>query len=196
MKGAGEIGFTILSISISLVAVFIPLLLMNGVVGKLFQEFAVTVAVAIGVSAFVSLTLTPMLCAYLLQHVPAAQARHGRLYRLLENGFDRLAGGYDAALTGAAASASPLCWSCSATVAVTGYLYRRDPEGLLSAAGYRPHRRRHRGGPGYLDLRPVGQAAAGRRCRAQGSGRRLRGELYRAGRHQPVAATRGGCSSR
>ena len=62
VKGAGEIGFTILSISLSLVAVFIPLLLMGGLVGRLFREFSVTVAVTIAVSAFVSLTLTPMMC--------------------------------------------------------------------------------------------------------------------------------------
>ena len=66
VNGAGEIGFTILSISISLVAVFIPLFLMSGVVGLLFREFAVTVAVAIAVSVVVSLTLTPMMCARLL----------------------------------------------------------------------------------------------------------------------------------
>ena len=68
LDGAGEIGFTILSISISLVAVFIPLLLMGGMVGRMFQEFAVTVTVAIAVSALVSLTLTPMMGARLLRH--------------------------------------------------------------------------------------------------------------------------------
>src|SRR6202007_1273994 len=66
LKGAGEITFTIISISVSLVAVFIPLLLMGGVIGRMFQEFAVTVCVAIAVSVIVSVTLTPMMCAYLL----------------------------------------------------------------------------------------------------------------------------------
>ena len=68
MKGAGEIGFTIVSISFSLIAVFIPLLLMGGIVGRLFREFAMTVTVAVLVSAFVSLTLTPMMCSRFLHH--------------------------------------------------------------------------------------------------------------------------------
>ncbi len=90
LNGAGEIGFTILSISISLMAVFIPLLFMGGVTGKLFQEFAITVAVAIAFSTFVSLTLTPTLCALFLK--PAdPRARRGRLYGVLER-FLRAAG--------------------------------------------------------------------------------------------------------
>src|SRR5204862_2988345 len=66
LKGAKEIGFTVVSISVSLVAVFIPILLMGGIVGRLFREFAVTLSVAIGVSLVVSLTTTPMMCAYML----------------------------------------------------------------------------------------------------------------------------------
>jgi HAE1 family hydrophobic/amphiphilic exporter-1 len=96
LKGAGEIGFTILSISISLVAVFIPLFLMSGVVGLLFREFAVTVAVAIAVSVIVSLTLTPMMCARLL---PAqGDARPGLLSRALEHVLDGLVAAYDRGL--------------------------------------------------------------------------------------------------
>ena len=68
LKGAGEIGFTIVSISVSLVAVFIPLLLMGGIVGRLFREFAMTVTVAVVVSCIVSLTLTPMMCSRFLRH--------------------------------------------------------------------------------------------------------------------------------
>ena len=75
LKGAGEIGFTIVSISCSLIAVFIPLLLMGGIVGRLFREFAMTVTIAVVVSAFVSLTLTPMMCSRFLRH---HQASHGR----------------------------------------------------------------------------------------------------------------------
>ena len=75
LKGAGEIGFTILSISISLVAVFIPLLLMGGIVGRLFREFAITVTMTIVVSAFVSLTLSPMMCALFLRDEQHVQAR-------------------------------------------------------------------------------------------------------------------------
>ncbi len=89
IKGAREIGFTVLSISISLVAVFIPLLLMSGIVGRLFHEFAITVISAIAVSVVVSLTLTPMLCSRFL--VSEHDREHGRLYRIIERGFDALA---------------------------------------------------------------------------------------------------------
>jgi HAE1 family hydrophobic/amphiphilic exporter-1 len=91
-KGAGEIGFTIISISVSLVAVFIPLLLMGGIVGRLFREFAVTVTLTIGVSVMISLTLTPMLCSRFLKNEHAT--RHGKLYQLFELGFDKMLGGY------------------------------------------------------------------------------------------------------
>ena len=94
--GAGEIGFTILSISISLVAVFIPLFLMSGVVGLLFREFAVTVAVSIAVSLIVSLTLTPMMCARLL--APEGDRQPGRVSQALERFFDWQVTTYDRAL--------------------------------------------------------------------------------------------------
>ena len=84
LKGAGEIGFTIVSISLSLMAVFIPLLLMGGIVGRLFREFAMTVTIAVVVSAFVSLTLTPMMCSRFLRH---HEGRHGRCYRIIEGFF-------------------------------------------------------------------------------------------------------------
>jgi HAE1 family hydrophobic/amphiphilic exporter-1 len=96
INGAGEIGFTILSISISLTAVFIPLFLMSGVVGLLFREFAITVAVAIAVSVVVSLSLTPMMCARLL--APLGDGRAGRMSRTLEHFFDELVRVYDRAL--------------------------------------------------------------------------------------------------
>ena len=91
-KGAGEIGFTIISISFSLVAVFIPLLLMGGIVGRLFREFAVTVTLTIGVSVIISLTLTPMLCSRFLKNEHAT--RHGKLYKLFELAFDKMLAGY------------------------------------------------------------------------------------------------------
>ncbi|NMM90349.1 acriflavine resistance protein B [Rhodococcus sp. SRB_17] len=91
-QGAGEIGFTIVSISVSLVAVFIPLLLMAGIVGRLFREFAITVTLAIAVSVLISLTLTPMLCSRFLQNQHARA--HGRLYQFFERGFDTLLDGY------------------------------------------------------------------------------------------------------
>ena len=89
LKGSGEIGFTILSISVSLIAVLIPLLLMGGIIGRLFREFAVTLSMTIVVSAVVSLTLTPMMASRFL---PAAKdTHHGRLYAFSERGFDALA---------------------------------------------------------------------------------------------------------
>ncbi len=91
LRGAGEIGFTIVSISVSLIAVFIPLLLMGGIVGRLFREFAMTVSIAVVMSAIISLTLTPMMCSRFLKHHSGA---HGRLYSLVEAMFDALIGGY------------------------------------------------------------------------------------------------------
>ena len=85
-----------MSITLSLIAVFIPLFLMGGYVGKLFQEFAITVSVSLVLSLLISLTLTPMMCARLLQS--EAEARHGRLYRLFERGFDGLLGFYERGL--------------------------------------------------------------------------------------------------
>jgi multidrug efflux pump len=85
-RGAREIGFTVLSMSTSLVAVFIPILLMGGIVGRLFREFAVTLSIAIGVSLLVSLTTTPTMCAKFLR--PLNEEKHGRLYRLSERIFD------------------------------------------------------------------------------------------------------------
>src|SRR6202007_2416789 len=86
LKGSEQIGFTIMSLTVSLIAVLIPLLFMGDVVGRLFREFAVTLSVTIVVSAIVSLTLTPMMCSRLLKHKD--QARHGRLYRASERVFE------------------------------------------------------------------------------------------------------------
>jgi HAE1 family hydrophobic/amphiphilic exporter-1 len=96
LKGSREVAFTIVSISISLIAVLIPLLLMGGIVGRLFREFAVTLSMTIVVSAMVSLTLTPMMASRFLKS--AKDARHGRLYEWSERGFDRLLKGYERAL--------------------------------------------------------------------------------------------------
>jgi len=91
-RGAAQIGFTIVSLTVSLIAVFIPLLFMTGVVGRLFKEFSVTLSVAVIVSAVISLTLTPMMCGRLLK--PAAESEPGLLARISERGFDRLLAGY------------------------------------------------------------------------------------------------------
>jgi len=95
--GAKEIGFTVFSISMSLIAVFIPILLMAGIVGRLFREFAVTLATAIVVSMVISLTTTPMMCAYILKD--ESTVTHGRLYRISEKGFGWLLTGYQRSLT-------------------------------------------------------------------------------------------------
>jgi multidrug efflux pump subunit AcrB len=87
INGSREIGFTVLSISFSLIAVFIPLLMMGGIIGRLFREFALTVTASIAVSALVSLTLAPMLCARFMR---AESHDHGRIYRVIESVFDAL----------------------------------------------------------------------------------------------------------
>src|SRR5437870_12277864 len=92
LTGAREISFTVLSMSTSLCAVFIPILLMGGILGRLFREFSVTLAVAIAISLVVSLTTTPAMCANFLRGHDERQ--HGRLYRAFESGFDWLLGGY------------------------------------------------------------------------------------------------------
>ncbi|HEV2575235.1 efflux RND transporter permease subunit [Methylocella sp. CPCC 101449] len=97
-KGSAEIGFTILSISISLVAVFIPLLLMGGIVGRLFREFAIVVTMTILVSGIVALTLTPMMCSRFLRSHADEEAHHGRFYKMTERGFDWVLGRYAAGL--------------------------------------------------------------------------------------------------
>ena len=128
MKGAGEIGFTIISISLSLIAVFIPLLLMGGIVGRLFREFAVTVAVAVVISAFVSLTLTPMMCARFLRH---DGRKHGLLYRAIERFFDGLLGFYRRTLDIALRFQFVTLMVFLGTMATTVYLYIQIPKGFF-----------------------------------------------------------------
>ncbi len=129
LKGAAEIGFTILSISVSLIAVFIPLLLMSGVVGKMFQEFAVTVSVAIAVSALVSLTLTPMMCARLLPR-PSLE-RPNRLSRGLERGFEAVQTSYERVLAVAIRFRLVTLLIMLGTVALTGFLFVVIPKGFF-----------------------------------------------------------------
>ncbi len=93
LKGSREISFTILSMTLSLVAVFIPIMFMSGLIGRLFHEFAVTIATAILVSGFVSLSLTPMLCSRFIR--PSHEQRQTRLYRISERAFDGLLRGYE-----------------------------------------------------------------------------------------------------
>src|ERR1700730_16647927 len=119
-----------MSISISLCAVFIPLFMMSGVVGKMLQEFAITVAVAVLVSAFISLSLTPTLCSLLLKPEQKGK-QHGRLYNLAERGFDALLAGYDRLLTIVLRHQFTTLLVMLATVALTGYLFVTIPKGFF-----------------------------------------------------------------
>ncbi len=129
LDGADEVGFTILSMTLSLAAVFIPLVFMGGIIGQLFREFAITIAAAILVSGFVSLTLTPMLCArFLTSHKGET---HGRLYNLFEVVFDRILRGYERSL-GWCMRRRPLTLVFSLVILVlTGVLFNVVPKGLF-----------------------------------------------------------------
>jgi len=129
LKGAGEIGFTIISISVSLVAVFIPLLLMGGIVGRLFREFAVTVTLTIGVSVIISLTLTPMLCSRFLKNEHGNQ--HGKLYQLFERGFDAMLAGYKRGLDVVMKHQFITLMTFIGTVALTVVLFIFIPKGFF-----------------------------------------------------------------
>jgi multidrug efflux pump len=128
MLGAKEIGFTVLSMSASLVAVFIPILMFPGIVGRLFREFAVTLSVAIGVSLFVSLTATPMLCAYFLR---IDRGGHGRAYRIAESIFNGLVHLYDRSLRVVLRYQFVVLLITIGTVILTGYLYYAVPKGFF-----------------------------------------------------------------
>jgi HAE1 family hydrophobic/amphiphilic exporter-1 len=129
LKGASEIGFTIISISISLIAVLIPLLLMSGIIGRLFREFAVTMAMTIVVSAVVALTLTPMMASRFLKSHD--EEKHGRLYKLSERGFDAMAAGYARGLDLVLRHRFVTLMTFIATVAATAYLFVIIPKGFF-----------------------------------------------------------------
>jgi HAE1 family hydrophobic/amphiphilic exporter-1 len=129
IEGAGEIGFTILSMTLSLAAVFIPLLFMGGIIGRLLHEFAVTIGVAILVSGFVSLTLTPMLCSRFLRH--SSRERHGRLYNLSESMFDSWLRGYDWSLKKVLRHKFATLMVSFAIIGLTFYLYTISKTGFI-----------------------------------------------------------------
>jgi hydrophobe/amphiphile efflux-1 (HAE1) family protein len=128
MKGSGEIGFTVVAITFSLIAVFIPLFLMSGYVGLLFREFAVTVSVALLLSLVISRTLTPMMCAYLLK---PENHEHGWLYRMSERSFDGILNAYEAGLKIVMRHRFITLMVMLSTVVVTGYLYIIIPKGFF-----------------------------------------------------------------
>ena len=184
LKGAEQIGFTIISLTVSLIAVLIPLLFMGDVVGRLFREFAVTLAITILISAVVSLTLVPMMSARWLQAArrdaarAASPARRRRFFDRRDRALRRRA------RLGAGPPDRRRCWWRWRTLALTVLLYLRDPQGPVPDPGHRPAAGRHRGRPDGL-LRPHGRAAAaGGRRAAAGSGRREPDLLRRRRRRQ------------
>lgn len=129
LKGASQIGFTLVSLTLSLIAVLIPLLFMSDVIGRLFREFAITLAVAILLSLAISLTLTPMMCARLLK--PEAEMKHGRFQRAAGAGMDRLVSSYDRGLTWVLAHQRLTLWVALGTLVFTGLLYVAVPKGFF-----------------------------------------------------------------
>jgi multidrug efflux pump subunit AcrB len=129
LKGSKQIGFTVISLSLSLIAVFIPLLFMSGIVGRLFREFAITLSTAVAVSAFVSLTLTPMMCAKMLKR--EAEQRQNALQRFVERAFDSVLRCYDRSLVWVLRHQAATLLVAAATLVATGVLYVLVPKGLL-----------------------------------------------------------------
>ena len=129
LKGSGQIGFTIISLTVSLIAVLIPLLFMGDVVGRLFHEFAITLSVTIIISAVVSLTLVPMMCAKLLHHRP--EAARSQCDLKAERGFDWVIGQYDRALKVVLAHQPLTLLVALATLVVTVWLYIVVPKGFF-----------------------------------------------------------------
>src|SRR3984885_3131633 len=127
LKGASEIGFTVLSMSVSLIAVFIPILMMSGIVGRLFREFAVVLSVAIAISMVVSLTVTPMMCAWLLKE----HGGHGYLYNQTEKLYAWIITTYGSALEVVLNHPAPVLLTVFLTMGVSVYLYAKIPKGFF-----------------------------------------------------------------
>jgi multidrug efflux pump len=129
LKGANEVGFTVLSMSISLIAVFIPILLMGGIVGRLFREFAMTISIAIMISLAISLATTPMMCAVLLR--PHTNEGHGRLYQISERFFDSMLEFYRRSLTVSLRHPKSIMLILAAVLGLNFYLYDVIPKGFF-----------------------------------------------------------------
>ena len=203
LLGAREVGFTVLSISLSLVAVFIPLLFMGGQVGRLFREFAVTLSAAVLISLVISLTTTPMMCAWLLR--PDAHEREpGRLARWLEGAFTGVHRAYEHSLDWALHAQWLVLLILVLVIGLNGYLFVDGAQGLLPAAGHRPDPGRHAGRPEHLVPGHAGEAApagqhhpqrpggghGGRLHRRQPRRRRLRVRQPQAGHRSAPSAAR------
>ncbi|GBD39436.1 Multidrug resistance protein MdtB [bacterium HR37] len=129
LDGSKEISFTILSMTLSLAAVFIPILFMGGVIGRLFREFAVTICVAILISGFVSLTLTPMLCSRFLR--PPSEQKHNRLYLFTEKIFDQMLKAYESSLKFVLRHRPATMITSLTILVITGYLFFKIPKGFI-----------------------------------------------------------------
>ena len=181
-KGASEIGFTIVSISISLVAVLIPLLLMGGIIGRLFREFAVTLSMAIFVSLVVSLTLTPMMASRFLR--AHSEVKHGRFYQWSERAFDAMLHRYERGLDLA------LRWSKTTLVhlfrdgGAVGLPLHHHPQGLFPATGQRLSYRDLGSGAGHFLCRHEAASGGAQRYRAGRSRRRQHRHVHRRRRQR------------
>ncbi len=177
LLGAAEVGFTVLSMSLSLVAVFIPILMMGGIVGRLFREFSITLSVAVLVSLVISLTTTPMMCSRLIRLQDPSQ--QGRLFHFSERVFEGMLHGYGRALTWALSNRLLMVRHPRRHHRSQHLSIRRDSEGVLPRAGHRPAERRSSGRSGHFLPVDVAEAAAihdAREIRPRG---RYGGRLHR-----------------
>ena len=175
LRGASEIGFTVISLTVSLIAVFIPLLFMTGLVGRMFREFALTLTIAVVTSAVVSLTLTPMMCSRLLRHASAEPARGGvvrRFHRLIDGSVEL----YRRSLEWVLRHETLTLLVTAATMVATVWLYIIIPKGFLPLQDTGLIIAVMEGGPGGLVRRDEAAAGHGRNRDTQGS-RRHRGGL-------------------
>ena len=182
LKGAGQIGFTIVSLTVSLIAVLIPLLFMGDVVGRLFREFAVTLATTIIISAVVSLTLTPMMCSRILRHNP--EAEQGRFYRASENVFNRLIAFYGRTLSFVLRYQTITLLVALGYAGADDYPLHLDPEGLFPRAGHGCDPGHIAGAAKHLVRCDGGKAAGIGQADPGGSGRPEPVFFYWGGRHE------------
>ena len=188
LDGSKEVSFTILSMTISLIAVFIPVLFMGGILGRVLHEFAVVIMVAVLISGFVSLTLTPMMCSRILK--PHARQKHGRVFMLSERAFDALKGGYAASLHWVLAPRTPDHGGIPRHRDRHRIPVREDAQGLPAERRQRAAVLLHRGAAGHLVRRDGGAAAPGGGDHPPGSQRGSADGVDRRDQLQPVAQRR------
>ncbi len=182
LKGAEQIGFTIVSLTVSLIAVLIPLLFMGDVVGRLFREFAVTLAVTIVISAVVSLTLTPMMSARILRHQPKEQ--QGRFYQASERVFERMIAFYGRTLKFVLRYQTITLFRRPGHADPHGVSVHRDSQGIFPGAGHRRHSGHFAGSRNDFLPGNVGEAAGTRQGHPSGPGGPESFLIYRSRRHQ------------